>query len=70
MRTRLQGKGESQGRKRLLFYNRYLLLRKAESLSYKEQLKLGHCYPELAIAWSLKESLRGWYESLRGFHAY
>jgi transposase len=65
VRTRIQGK-ESKGRKWLLFHSRYLLLRKAESLSYEEQLKLGRLfsyYPELAIAWNLKESLRGWYKS-------
>jgi len=65
VRTRLQVK-ESEGRRRFLFHNRYLLLRKAESLNYEEQLKLGHLlnrYPELAIAWRLKESLRQWYKS-------
>lgn len=65
VRTRLQGK-ESEGRRRFLFHNRYLLLRKAESLNYEERLKLiqllNH-FPELAIAWRLKESLRQWYKS-------
>ena len=66
VRTRLQG-NESKGKRGPLFHNRYLLLRKAESLSYEEQLKLDRllsCYPELARAWSLKESLRQWYKSL------
>jgi transposase len=65
VRTRLQSK-ESKGRKWLLFHSRYLLLRKAESLIPKEQLKLGRLfsfYPELAMAWSLKEGLRAWYKS-------
>jgi transposase len=65
VRTRLQSK-ESKGRRRLLFHNRYLLLRKAESLSPDEQLKLSRLfnfYPELAIAWNLKEFLREWYKS-------
>ena len=65
VRTRLQGK-ESKGRKWLLFHSRYLLLSKAESLNSEEQLKLGRLfsfYPELAIAWKLKESLREWYKS-------
>jgi len=65
VRTRLQSK-ETKGRRGLLFHNRYLLLRKAESLSPEEQLKLSRLfglYPELAIAWSLKESLREWYKS-------
>ena len=65
MRTRLQSK-ESKGRRWLLFHSRYLLLRRAESLNYEEQLKLGHLfthYPELATAWNLKESLREWYKS-------
>ena len=65
VRTRLQSK-ESKGRRRLIFHNRYLLLRKAESLSPDEQLKLSRLfnfYPELAIAWNLKEFLREWYKS-------
>lgn len=40
VRTRLQGE-ESRNRKGPLFHNRYLSLRKVESLNYKEQLKLG-----------------------------
>jgi len=40
VRTRLQGE-ESRSRKGPLFHNRYLSLRKVESLNYKEQLKLG-----------------------------
>jgi transposase len=65
VRTRLQGK-ESKGRRWLLFHSRYLLLRKAESLSPEEQLKLRRLfslYPQLAIAWNLKEFLRAWYKS-------
>ena len=65
MRTRLQGK-ENKGSREPLFRNRYLLLRKAESLSYEEQSKLARLlnhYPELAAAWSLKESLRQWYKN-------
>lgn len=65
VRTRLQSK-ESQGRRWLLFHSRYLLLRKAESLSAEEQLKLRRLfslYPELGIAWKLKEFLREWYKS-------
>ena len=65
VRTRLQSK-ESKGRKWLLFHNRYLLLRKAESLSPEDQSKLDRLlsfYPELAIAWNLKEALREWYKS-------
>ena len=65
VRTRLQSK-ESKGRKWLLFHSRYLLLRKAESLNPEEQSKLVRLfsfYPELAIAWKLKESLREWYKS-------
>jgi transposase len=41
-------------------------LRKAESLSREEQSKLAYVfahYPELAIAWNLKESLREWYKN-------
>lgn len=52
--TRLQNK-ESKGRRRLLFHDRYPLLRKAESLGPEEQLKLSRLfilYPELAIAWN------------------
>jgi transposase len=65
VRTRLQSK-ESEGRKWLLFHSRYLMLRRAESLTPEEQLKLGQLfslYPELAMAWSLKEGLRAWYKS-------
>ena len=65
VRTRLQSK-ESKGKRWLLFHSRYLLLRRAESLNYEEQLKLGHLfahYPELATAWNLKESLREWYKN-------
>jgi transposase len=65
VRTRLQSK-EGKGRRWLLFHSRYLLLRKAESLSPEEQLKLNRLfsfYPELAIAWNLKEGLREWYRS-------
>jgi transposase len=65
VRTRLQSK-ESKGRRWLLFHSRYLVLRKAESLTPEEQMKLGRLfslYPELAMAWSLKESLRAWYRS-------
>jgi transposase len=64
-RTRLQGE-ESKGRRWLLFHSRYLLLRKAESLDHEDQLKLRRLfslYPELAIAWNLKENLRQWYKS-------
>ena len=71
VRTRLQSK-ESKGRKWLLFHSRYLLLRKAESLDYEEQLKLTHLfglYSELAIAWNLKEGLRKWYKSSSGAEA-
>jgi transposase len=65
VRTRLQSK-ETKGRRWLIFHNRYLLLRKAESLSPEEQLKLGRLfslYPELAVAWKLKEGIREWYKS-------
>ena len=65
VRTTLQNK-ESKGRRWLLFHSRYLLLRKAESLNSEEQLKLGRLfsfYPELAMAWNLKEGLREWYKS-------
>ncbi len=65
VRTRLESK-ETRGSRGLLFRNRYLLLRKAESLSAEEQAKLSRLfslYPELAVAWSLKESLREWYKS-------
>jgi transposase len=65
VRTRLQSK-ESKGKRWLLFHRRYLLLRRAESLSPEEQSKLGRLfsfYPELAIAWKLKEGLREWYKS-------
>jgi transposase len=65
VRTRLQSK-EERGRRWLLFHSRYLLLRKAESLNAEEQVKLSRLfnfYPELAMAWSLKESLREWYKS-------
>ena len=65
VRTKLQSK-ESKGRRGLLFHNRYLLLRKAESLNPEEQVKLSRLfslYSELALAWSLKESLREWYKS-------
>jgi transposase len=65
VRTRLQSK-ENKGRKWLLFHSRYLVLCKAESLTPEEQLKLGRLfslYPELAIAWGLKEGLRAWYKS-------
>lgn len=65
VRTRLQGK-ENKGRRWLLFHNRYLLLRKAEGLSPEEQLKLSRLfslYPDLGIAWNLKEFLREWYKS-------
>lgn len=54
--TRLQSR-ESKGLRWLLFRSRCRLLRKAESLSYNEQVKLGRLfshYPELAIAWRLK----------------
>jgi len=66
VRTKLQGE-ESQGRRGLLFRNRHLLLRKAESLTNEEQAKLSYLlshYPELDKAWGLKESLRQWYKSL------
>lgn len=65
VRTRLQSK-ESKGRRWLLFHSRYLLLRKAESLSPEGQSKLRRLfslYPELGIAWNLKEFLREWYKS-------
>ena len=65
VRTKLQSK-ESKGGKWLLFHSRYLLLRKAESLNSQEQVKLGRLfsfYPELAMAWKLKEGLREWYKS-------
>ena len=65
LRVRLQSK-ENKDSREPLFRNRYLLLRKAESLSYEEQSKLVHLlnhYTELAIAWSLKESLRQWYKN-------
>jgi transposase len=65
VRTRLQSE-EIRGKRWLLFHSRYLLLRKAESLSHEEQSKLARLfslYPELAIAWNLKESLREWYKS-------
>jgi len=65
VRTRLQSK-EGKGKRRLLFQSRYLLLRQAESLSREEQSKLAYVfahYPELAIAWNLKESLREWYKN-------
>ena len=47
-------------------FSSIVLLRKAESLSPEEQLKLNrlfNCYPELAMAWNLKEFLREWYRS-------
>ena len=65
VRTRLQSK-ESKGKRWLLFHSRYLLLRRAESLNYEEQLRLDRLfsfYPELVMAWSLKEGLREWYKS-------
>jgi transposase len=71
VRTRLQSK-EIKGRRGLLFPNRYLLLRKAESLSSEEQVKLSRLfslYPELAVAWRLKESMREWYKSSSGTEA-
>lgn len=65
VRTRLQSK-EDKGGRWLLFRNRYLLLRKAESLGPEEQLQLSRLfslYPELDVAWNLKEFLREWYRS-------
>jgi transposase len=66
VRTGLQGE-ESRGKRWCLFHNRYLLLCKAESLSYEEQSKLTRLfslYPEVATAWNLKEGLREWYKCL------
>ena len=63
VRTKLQNR-EGKGKRWLLFHSRYLLLRKAESLNDEEKIRLGHLfsyYPELAVAWRLKEGLREWY---------
>ena len=65
VRTKLQNR-EGKGKRWLLFHSRYLLLRKAESLNDEEKIRLGHLfsyYPELAVAWRLKEGLREWYRS-------
>jgi len=63
VRIRLQ-RGESRGRKSLLYRKRYLLLKGAEKLSEEETRALGELlaiYPELAQAWRLKEAFRAWY---------
>ena len=63
VRSRIQG-GNTKGKKRDLFKNRYTLLKGSERLAdrEKERLKQLFCrYPELKKAWMLKESFREWY---------
>ena len=63
VRTGLQVK---VGKKRELFRSRYLLLKAAERLTVEEEQQLERlfsCYPELAVAWGLKEGFRSWYNS-------
>jgi len=61
VRIGLQAKGD---KKKELFRRRYLLLKGAERLTEenKERLeRLFFNYPELAVAWALKERFRRWY---------
>ena len=63
VRTGLQAKGD---KKKLLFRRRYLLLKAAERLTKEDKERLERLfsyYPELAVAWALKESFRRWYRS-------
>jgi len=63
VRSRLQG-GSRKGKGRDLFKSRYILLKGAERLVDWEKERLSQLfsyYPELRMAWLLKESFRAWY---------
>jgi len=66
VRSRLQG-GSRRDKKRDLFKNRYTTLKGAERLTGWEKIRLNQLfyhYPELKIAWMLKESFRVWYREM------
>jgi transposase len=69
VRSRLQG-GNRKGNKRDLFKSRYTLLKGVERLADWEKTwldQLFYHYPELRMAWVLKENFREWYgETDRG----
>jgi transposase len=61
VRIGLQAKGD---KKKQLFRRRYLLLKGAERLTEEDNERLARLfsyYPELAVAWALKERFRRWY---------
>jgi transposase len=64
VRNRHQG-GNAKGKRRDLFRSRYTMLKGAERLADWEKERLNRLfplYPEVRIAWDLKEDFRAWYK--------
>jgi len=64
VRNRHQG-GNAKGKRRDLFRSRYTVLKGAERLADWEKERLNRLfplYPEVRIAWDLKEDFRAWYK--------